>query len=230
MANVLRTSWAYDEIGLDAIMSPPETKPVDPVDPALFRSKLFAIPSPGVALWSYERLLHAWPFHVSSALYDAPLSADDHDPSCLQVLIPLVLQRDISQKTCSLAQCTIAETNQKCLAKAVVSCVAVLVLASCGMHTTWHRFRVLRTPVPSAIRFEDTVPYECHDGYSMDGIVDGNRSFVTTCVVAPNSSVAVSPVSSSSEQTSCRRVLVLRRVCGDRTVLPGCGAVHLRIK
>ena len=26
------------------------------------------------------------------------------------------------------------------LGKVVVSCVAVLVVASCGMHTTWHRF------------------------------------------------------------------------------------------
>ena len=34
------------------------------------------------------------------------------------------------------------------LGKVVVSCVAVLVLTSCGMLSTWHRFCVLRPPVP----------------------------------------------------------------------------------
>ena len=32
------------------------------------------------------------------------------------------------------------------LGKVVVSCVAVLVLTSCGMHSTWHRFCVFRPP------------------------------------------------------------------------------------
>ena len=34
------------------------------------------------------------------------------------------------------------------LGKVVVSCVAVLVLTSCGKLSTWHRFCVLRPPVP----------------------------------------------------------------------------------
>ena len=35
------------------------------------------------------------------------------------------------------------------LGKVVVSCILVLVLASCGMHSTWHRLCVLRSPVPN---------------------------------------------------------------------------------
>ena len=40
----------------------------------------------------------------------------------------------------------------KVLGKVVVSCVAVLVLASCGMFSTWHRLCVLRPPVPRTHR------------------------------------------------------------------------------
>ena len=38
--------------------------------------------------------------------------------------------------------------NPEVLGKVVVSCVAVLVLTSCGMLSTWHRFCVLKPPVP----------------------------------------------------------------------------------
>ena len=38
---------------------------------------------------------------------------------------------------------TSGRSKPEVFCKIVVSCVVVLVLASCGMHTTWHRFKVL---------------------------------------------------------------------------------------
>ena len=55
------------------------------------------------------------------------------------------------------------------------------------------------------IKFEDTVTFECHEEYSLDDTVDGNTSFMTTRGAASNSSVAVSPIPGSSEETSCRK-------------------------
>ena len=55
-----------------------------------------------------------------------------------------------------------------------------------------------------AIEFEDTVTFEGHDEYSFDVPVD--------CLL---------------QRPSC---FVLRPVCRDRSVLPGGGAVHLRIR
>ena len=46
----------------------------------------------------------------------------------------------------------------------------------------------------------------CHDGHSLDSTVDGNKSFVTTCVVASISSVSVSPLPGSNEQNGGRKV------------------------
>ena len=46
------------------------------------------------------------------------------------------------------------------LGKVVVSCVAMLVLTSCGMHSTWHRFCVLMPPVP---KFESRL-HSAHTG------------------------------------------------------------------
>ena len=31
----------------------------------------------------------------------------------------------------------------------------------------------------SAMKFEETITYECHSGYSLDGTPDGNKSFTT---------------------------------------------------
>ena len=46
-------------------------------------------------------------------------------------------------------ECYCARSKPEVLGKVVVSFVAVLVLASCGIHTTWQRFCVLRPPVPN---------------------------------------------------------------------------------
>ena len=45
----------------------------------------------------------------------------------------------------------------------------------------------------SAIKFEDTVLCECNSGYSLDGTLDGNKSFTTTCGAAASGSMPVSP-------------------------------------
>ena len=42
----------------------------------------------------------------------------------------------------------LGRSKPEVLGKVVVSCVAVVVLATCGMRTTWQSFCVLRTPVP----------------------------------------------------------------------------------
>ena len=71
-------------------------------------------------------------------------------------------------------------------------------------------------------------------GYILDGTVDGDPSLTTTCGAASNSSVAVSPVPGSSEETSRRKVtcgVPLAASFGSvfvETEVPECCDVHLR--
>ena len=58
----------------------------------------------------------------------------------------------------------------------------------------------------SANKLEETVTYECHSGHTLDGKICGSKSFTTTCVVAVNESVALSPTPGSSALTTCQTV------------------------
>ena len=86
------------------------------------------------------------------------------------------------------------------------------------------------------VQFEDSIACECHEGCSLDDIVDGDTSFMTICGAAFKSSVAVCSVPGISEEKSCRKltcgvpldVSFEERVHGDQCVFPGCCDADLR--
>ena len=65
--------------------------------------------------------------------------------------VPVVGYPGVCNHEVLRADCAHLKSEREVLGNVVVSCVAVVVLASCGMHSTWHRFCVLGHPFPSPL-------------------------------------------------------------------------------
>ena len=115
--------------------------------------KLDGLEVTGMAYWLF-RLIFLYNF--PGLLPFLPLTPCKHCSVCAVFFFPALrrlekncvsLRIDDTHRSRSVSV-FLGDAMQKYLAKLVVSCVALVVLATCGMHTNWHRFYVLRTPVP----------------------------------------------------------------------------------